>query len=595
MLKNLFDYTKELLFPGKKQEPSHYIRTPKIIDRDEHGIDRRQVSVEALRTIRNLQREGYKAYVVGGAVRDLLLGVRPKDFDVVTDATPEQIKRCQRRAIIIGKRFRLVHVLFGKEVIECSTFRALEGAGVRKDRFGRVVSDNVFGEMWEDAARRDFTINALYYDPTTEQVIDYHNGMQDILQGIVRMIGEPAERYREDPVRMLRAVRIASKLKFDIEPKTLEPIPELRPLLANVPQPRLFDEAIKLLTCGQAVKCMERLRALNLYRHVIPLLEVALNETNGEKFLALAMKRTDERIAIGKKVSPSFLFATLLWPLTQRIFNERIARGEGQVPAMAAAGRQVLQQQCSRLQIQARFVDDILTIWILQIKLLRRGSKSAMGLLHIPKFRAGYDFMLLRSQFDFVDKSIVDWWTKFQEVADDERMEMIRQQADENAKNRKAKKGEPKKPSKAQVKRKLMQEADDWQQMRDMSTIVDDWVEDVEDIEPQEMPQVVQPATTKRRVTKKAKQQPALIQKPRTSRSLNQEKVLDEAPKADDLPAAKEKEVVNTVEVPEAPSERLEDDCVTLINDIESLPPKPTRRRRTRRKPQSAKETSGEA
>lgn len=589
MLKNLFDYTKELFFPGKKQEPSHYIRTPKIIDRDQHGIDRRQVSVEALRTIRNLQREGYKAYVVGGAVRDLLLGVRPKDFDVVTDATPEQIKRCQRRAIIIGKRFRLVHVLFGKEIIECSTFRALEGAGVRKDRFGRVVSDNVFGEMWEDAARRDFTINALYYDPTTEQVIDYHNGMQDILQGVVRMIGEPAKRYREDPVRMLRAVRIASKLKFDIEPKTLEPISQLCSLLANVPQARLFDEAIKLLTCGQAVACMEKLRSLNLYRHVIPLLEVALNEANGEKFLALAMKRTDERIAIGKKVSPSFLFATLLWPLTERIFNERIARGEGQVPAMAAAGRQVLQQQCSRLQIQARFVDDILTIWILQIKLLRRGSKSAMGLLHVPKFRAGYDFMLLRSQLDFVDTSIVDWWTKFQEVGDDERMEMIRQQADENAKNRKARKGEPKKPSKAQVKRKLMQEADDWKQMRDVSAVIDDWVDDVEDVEPQESLQESEPVVLKRRTTKKDSQRSALTQKPRKSCLLTQENALEEVLVVESLQTVDVKESTSTANFADA--ESLQEDTIALIDDIEAFPPKPSRCRRLPRKVQSAKET----
>lgn len=470
MFKNIIAYTKEFFSSSKKQNASaRYIKTPRVITRDEHGIDKRLVSLEALRTVKNLQRAGFEAYVVGGAVRDLLLGVTPKDFDVVTDATPEQVKRCQKRAIIIGKRFRLVHVMFGREKIECSTFRALEGAGVRKDAFGRVISDNVFGEMWEDAARRDFTINALYYNPITEELIDYHNGMRDILDGVVRMIGDPEERYREDPVRMLRAVRIASKLQFKIDEATLEPISRLAPLLGNVPEARLFDEAVKLLTCGRAIDCMEKLRNLGLYRNVIPLLEVALKEQKGERFLMLAMKRTDERIAIGKKVSPSFLFATLLWPLTYRHFEERISRGEGQIQAMIEAGRYVLDRQCEKLAIQKRFVEDILTIWILQVKLLRRGTKSAMGLLNIPKFRAGYDFMLLRSQLEFVDPAIVEWWTKFQEVDEETRLEMIREQANANAQARKPRKGEPKKPSKAQIKKQLLLEADSWQLVRDLS------------------------------------------------------------------------------------------------------------------------------
>ena len=502
MFKNIIAYTKELFSPSKSKKSSNrYVKTPRIIERDEHGIDKRLVSLEAIRTVRNLQRAGYEAYVVGGAVRDLLLGVTPKDFDVVTDATPEQVKRCQKRAIIIGKRFRLVHVMFGREKIECSTFRALEGAGVRKDKFGRVISDNVFGEMWEDAARRDFTINALYYNPSTEQLIDYHNGMQDILNGVVRMIGDPEERYREDPVRMLRAVRIASKLKFTIDEEALAPIGRLAPLLANVPEARLFDEAVKLLTCGRAIDCMEQLRHLGLYRNVIPLLEVALKEQKGERFLMLAMKRTDERIAIGKKVSPSFLFSTLLWPLTYRHFEERIARGESQIQAMIEAGRYVLDRQCEKLAIQKRFVEDILTIWILQIKLLRRGTKSAMGLLNIPKFRAGYDFMLLRSQLEYVDPAIVQWWTKFQEVDEETRLGMIREQAAINAQARKPKKGEPKKPSKAQIKKQLLLEADSWQLVRDLSATAgsDDRIELLDDDVPFE-PQVLEkPARPKRR------------------------------------------------------------------------------------------------
>lgn len=472
MFKNIIAYTKELFTSAKKVTSSP--KKPRLIAREEHGINRRQVSYEAIKTVRNLQEAGFEAYVVGGAVRDLILGVTPKDFDVVTNATPEQIKRCQRRAIIIGRRFRLVHVIYGREIIECSTFRALQGEGVEKDRFGRVISDNVFGEMWEDAARRDFTINALYYNPTTEEVIDYHNGMQDILDGVVRMIGEPSERYREDPVRMLRAVRIASKLNFKIDEKTIAPISKLAGLLSNVPEARLFDEALKLLTCGKAVKCLEVLQSLNLYRNVIPLLDVALKEPHGEQFLMLAMQRTDERISIGKKVSPSFLFATLLWPMTHRIFQEHIARGQGQIPAMLVAGQEVLRQQCERLAIQNRFVEDIMTIWLLQVKLLRRSStKTTFGLLNIPKFRAGYDFMLLRSQLGLVDKEIVDWWTCFQEADEETRHEMVRKQAEINAQARKTKRGEIKKPTKAQIKKQLMQEAQTWQEMRDMSHLVD--------------------------------------------------------------------------------------------------------------------------
>ena len=312
------------------------------------------------------------------------------------------------------------------------------------------------------------------------------------------MIGDPEDRYREDPVRMLRAVRIASKLQFKIDEATLEPISRLAPLLANVPEARLFDEAVKLLTCGRAIDCTEKLRQLGLYRNVIPLLEVALKEQKGERFLMLAMRRTDERIAIGKKVSPSFLFATLLWPLTYRHFEERISRGESQIQAMIEAGRYVLDKQCEKLAIQKRFVEDILTIWVLQIKLLRRGTKSAMGLLNIPKFRAGYDFMLLRSQLEYVDPAIVNWWTKFQEVDEATRLEMIREQAAANAQARKPRKGEPKRPSKAQIKKQLLLEADSWQLVRDLSgTAGSDGMIDL--IDDEELSQNTKAARPKRR------------------------------------------------------------------------------------------------
>lgn len=496
MFRNIIDYTRNLWGFNKKKDQ----KTPRVINKSEHGIDRQMVSKEALRTCENLQQAGYEAYVVGGAVRDLLLGVPPKDFDVVTNATPEQVKQCQRRAIIIGRRFRLVHVMFGREIIECSTFRALGGDGVRKDGFGRVVSDNVFGEMWEDAARRDFTINSLYYDPSTELIYDYHDGMRDIYNRVVRIIGEPAVRYREDPVRMLRAVRIAAKLQFEIEPATLAPITEQSRLLANVPDARLFDEAMKLLTCGHALRCLQRLRELKLDRNVLPLLEVVLREPNGSKFLEFAMKRTDERIALGKKVSPSFLYATILWPLTHRYFQERLARGMSQMQAMVEASRIVMRQQGERLAIQNRFVDDIQTIWLLQLKLLRRGNKSALGLLNIPKFRAGYDFMLLRSQLGFVDEQIVQWWTTFQEVDEEGRLRMVREEAENNAVARKSRRGEPKKPSKAQIKKQLIQDADSWQEARDVSYTMDANLEEADfDWEAEEFVEPKKPSKPRRR------------------------------------------------------------------------------------------------
>ena len=410
---------------------------------------------------------GVRAFVIGGYVRDCFLGRPCNDIDIVVEGSgidfALEVGRRTGRHVSYFKNFGTAMLHYGPDEIEF--------VGARKESYRRESRKPIVenGTLEDDQKRRDFTINALYYNPITEELIDYHNGMRDILDGVVRMIGYPEERYREDPVRMLRAVRIASKLQFKIDEATLEPISRLAPLLGNVPEARLFDEAVKLLTCGRAIDCMDKLRSLGLYRNVIPLLEVALKEQKGERFLMLAMKRTDERIAIGKKVSPSFLFATLLWPLTYRHFEERISRGEGQIQAMIEAGRYVLDRQCEKLAIQKRFVEDILTIWILQIKLLRRGTKSAMGLLNIPKFRAGYDFMLLRSQLEFVDPAIVEWWTKFQEVDEETRLEMIREQANANAQARKPRKGEPKKPSKAQIKKQLLLEADSWQLVRDLS------------------------------------------------------------------------------------------------------------------------------
>lgn len=402
------------------------VKEPRIIPKEVHGISPDLVSWEAKRTCEALQRRGFKAFIVGGAVRDLLLGVKPKDFDVATDATPNEVKRAQRRAVIIGRRFRLVHVIFGDEIIECSTFRALEGAGVRKDASGRVVSDNVFGEMWEDAARRDFTINALYYDPATEELYDYHRGFEDLGKKRLRMIGDPEARYREDPVRMLRAVRIAAKLGFKIEPTTERPIPKMASLLENVPSARLVDELLKLLTCGHAVDCIRKLREDGLHRALMPLLDVILSEPDGEKFLMLALKRTDERIAIGKKISPSFLFGTLLWPQVFKrwVYNEQ-KKGMSRMAALHEAAVDVLQTQCHQLSIQRRFQHDMHDLWLMQARLERRTGKNPFSVVQHPRYRAAYDFLLLRSLAGHVPEALPQWWDAFVQADEDERHHMI--------------------------------------------------------------------------------------------------------------------------------------------------------------------------
>lgn len=410
------------------RDPDRLVKTPRVLKEGEHSIDPELVPWQARKTCENLQRKGFKAYVVGGAVRDLLQGVKPKDFDVATDATPEQVKRAQKRAFIIGRRFKLVHVVFGQEIIECSTFRALEGKGVRKDSDGRVISDNVFGEMWEDAARRDFTINAMYYDPVTHEVYDYHNGFEDIGKGILRMIGEPEERYREDPVRMLRAVRISSKLDFEIDPPTARPIPKMAHLLKNVPSARLVDELLKLLTCGQAVRAIKRMRKLNLHLALLPILETILREPEDEVFLMTAMQRTDERIAIGKGISPTFLLGSLLWPQVYRRWRHKEEKqGMKHAEALHFASLDVLTTMSSQLQIQRRYQEEMYDLWRLQLRFEKRTGKHPWTLVKNQRYRKGYDFMLLRSLVGQVDADVVRWWEAFAEGSEEEREALIAQ------------------------------------------------------------------------------------------------------------------------------------------------------------------------
>jgi poly(A) polymerase len=413
------------LFTRKSRKP----REPRRVSVVDHGIDSALVARSALRVCETLQKAGHRAYLVGGAVRDLLLGIAPKDFDVATDATPEQVKSHFRRAIIIGRRFRLVHVMFGQETIEVSTFRALDNPDRQTDEHGRVLADNLFGQQHEDAARRDFTVNALYYDPTTREVIDYHDGVKDVRRKRLRMIGDPETRYREDPVRMLRAVRFAAKLGFEIDEATREPIPRLAGLVENVPAARLFDEMLKLLTSGHSVACITRLRMEGLHHGLLPLLDVILEQPAGERFVLQALARTDERVRSGKSVSPGFLFATLLWHDVLVRWTVRTARGEHRIPALNLAIDDTLDAQTEKLAIQRRFVSDMREIWGLQPRFERRSGQSAYRLVQHLRFRAGYDFLLLRAAADEVPAELADWWTRFAHANEAERDRLVEEAA----------------------------------------------------------------------------------------------------------------------------------------------------------------------
>ena len=389
---------------------------PKVVAAKDHGINVALVSNNAVRVTKTLQEASFEAFIVGGAVRDLLLGVKPKDFDVATNATPEDVQKLFRRARIIGRRFRLVHVMFGNDTIEVSTFRANQADEAETDLHGRVLRDNTFGDQKADAERRDFTVNALYYDPATQTVIDYQNGVADVKAKVLRMIGDPAKRYREDPVRMLRAVRFAAKLGFSIDEATRAPIGELTPLMSNVPAARLFDEMLKLLLSGYALACLQRLRAEGLHHGLLPLLDVVLAQPMGERFVTLALKATDERVRQGKPVSPSFLFACLLWHEVLKFWNENKARGEAPIPALQLAMDQVLEAQTESLAIQRRFVADMREIWGLQPRLERRTGRAPYRLTEHLRFRAGYDFLLLRCEAGECDAELGEWWTNFLEA-----------------------------------------------------------------------------------------------------------------------------------------------------------------------------------
>ncbi len=424
-----------------------------------HGIDPALVDSRALGVVRTLKGAGFEAYIVGGAVRDLMVGLAPKDFDVATNATPEQVKGLFRRAFIIGRRFRIVHVVHGRgrehEVIEVSTFRAyLDNAAAEQvpgnertsrnelasmkhavDSSGRVLRDNVWGPQEEDAVRRDFTINAMYYDPETQIVVDYHHGIRDAKNRIIRMIGDPATRYREDPVRIIRAVRFSAKLHglgFTLESKTAAPLIKSQQLLADVPQSRLFDEMLKLLQTGHALASIAQLKALGMASGIYPLLDVVV-ERSGQAFVEAALRDTDRRVAEGKPVAPSFLLACVLWADVRDGWARRLDQRQHSHPALQEAIDDVFNARIGDVSGRGKLAADMREIWMMQPRFDKRVGSAPLGLVDQPRFRAAFDFMRLRADVGEIDLVLADWWQEFSMANDELRQDMLDQVREELA------------------------------------------------------------------------------------------------------------------------------------------------------------------
>ncbi|MEX1663860.1 polynucleotide adenylyltransferase PcnB [Zhongshania arctica] len=428
---------------NKFSKPTQYAPpSATIIPRDEHCVSRKHINDAAIKVIRRLNEEGFDAYLVGGGVRDLLLGGQPKDFDIATNATPEQVRGAFRNSRIIGRRFRIVHVRFGSEIIEVTTFRGGHDApstsasnNVQRNKHsartesGMLTRDNVYGSVNEDAARRDLTINALYYSSRDFCVYDYVGGMRDLEQKLIRIIGDPETRYREDPVRMLRVVRFAAKLNFDIEQHTEEPLKRLAPLLTDISAARMFDEVIKLLMSGQGLQTYALMQRYGLFSPLFPSTQKMLNqhEPAAETIIQQGLINTDARIAENKPVTPAFIYAVILWPVVKRIHKEILDSGVPEIPALHQAAERVLRKQQLTVAIPKRFSLPMRDIWELQSRLTRRSGKRAELLLDHRYFRAGFDFLLLREQAGEIEPGLGQWWLAFQEAHIDTRGAMLTQ------------------------------------------------------------------------------------------------------------------------------------------------------------------------
>jgi poly(A) polymerase len=425
-----------------------------VIPRSEHSISRAAISPNALKVLYRLKEAGYQGFLVGGAVRDLLLGITPKDFDVATNALPDEVRRLFRNCRLIGRRFRLAHVHFGQEIIEVATFRAAaaperedaeddgdEEAAARSpapapddsthrafDTTGRILRDNIYGTIEEDVWRRDFTANGLYYNIDDFSIWDFVDGVSDVRARRLKLIGDPETRYREDPVRMLRAVRFAAKLDFSIEPGTEQPIQRLAYLLDGVPPARLFDECLKLFLSGFGLKSFRLLQQYGLFEHLFPMSAAAMKlppYAYAQEMLELGLANTDARIAADKPVTPTFLFAILLWGAVLRELNERQAGPAPDLAQLMQACDTVLRAQQSRVAIPRRFGVPMRELLMLQPRFSRRSGIKSLSLLQHPRFRAAYDFLLLRAQAGVADPELAQWWTDVQLLPQEERVALV--------------------------------------------------------------------------------------------------------------------------------------------------------------------------
>ena len=408
-----------MIDPEKYKKISRLKITPTVIPRSQHIISRMQISDSALKVLYRLKNAKYKAYLVGGAVRDILLGRKPKDFDVVTDAKPEQIRELFRNCRLIGRRFRLAHIQFGKEIIEVSTFRAPhhisdKSEGHAKD--GRIIRDNVYGDIDDDVWRRDFTINALFYNIEDFSIIDYVGGIKDLETGQLRLIGDPKKRYVEDPVRMLRAIRFSSKLGLSINSGTEGSIGVYSNLLENIPSARLYEEILKLFMSGHALETFTSLRKYNLFKYLFPQMDqllVQIEKDYSHKFIINALKNTDQRINEGDHITPGFLFAVMLWAPMRIMTDEYMSNSLSEIEAVKLAGDAIISKQISSTSIPRRFTHMARDIWTLQIRLKQTKKRTFRVLMH-PRFRAAYDFLLLRAKSGECLDNLIDYWTKEQ-------------------------------------------------------------------------------------------------------------------------------------------------------------------------------------
>lgn len=430
--------------------------TRRSIAETEHRIPRQKLDDNAMKVVYRLLDEGYEAYLVGGCIRDLLLNKDPKDFDVATSAHPEQGEELFRRSRLIGRRFKLLHVRFGRELIEVATFRAghdseeNNGEHGRQAESGMILRDNVYGSIEEDALRRDFTINALYYSVGDHSILDFANGYRDIKKRQIRMIGDPETRYREDPVRMLRAARFAAKLGFDIEPGTAEPIHTLGPMLTRIAPARLFDEALKLLQSGHGEASLRQLKRFDLFRTLFPQTDAMLDseEYPVETLVENALGNTDRRLAQGKSVTPAFLFAALLWyPLQRRLKELLDQRDQPALQCLHQAANEVLSEQVRSTAIPRRFSTPVREIWELQQRLPRK--RRADQLVTHPRFRAAYDLLLLRETSGEDLGGLSQWWTDYQNADENQRSQLQQKPSGsegESAPRKRRRRRKPRKP-----------------------------------------------------------------------------------------------------------------------------------------------------